>query len=59
MGSYLAKYLTKLGEEVTVFDKLGGQMVGDITNHDDVQRVFEKIGPFETVYHLASYSQPL
>jgi nucleoside-diphosphate-sugar epimerase len=54
LGTYLVDYFSKKDQEVVVFDKLAGHVQGDITLPSDVRRVFEKFGPFETVYHLAS-----
>ena len=54
LGSYLVDYLANKGQEVIVFDKLAHDVSGDITSRKDVRTVFEKYGPFDTVYHLAS-----
>lgn len=58
LGTYLVDYLSKKGgHEITIFDKLSsirvGHFRGDILSKEDVQTVFVKHGPFQTVYHLA------
>lgn len=64
LGLHLIQYLTeKGGHEIVIFDLLKPNISddsqvtyfqGDIILEDAVKRVFEKYGPFETVYHLAS-----
>ena len=66
VGSHLVEYLLEIGDyDIVVFDRLEnhspknyGENVtyfkGNITSKRDVKSVFEKFGPFVTVYHLAS-----
>lgn len=66
LGTYLVKLLhDETRDEIVVFDKLVGcepqhwadrvtYVKGDILSLGEVKNVFEKHGPFKTVYHLAS-----
>lgn len=59
LGRYLVDYLSKeKNNDVVIFDKLAGigekRIAGDILVKEDVEKVFEIYGPFDTVYHLAS-----
>jgi nucleoside-diphosphate-sugar epimerase len=66
VGSQLATHLsTKQHNPIVVFDKLDEGSLdvklknvtyvqGNLTNHNDVVKLFEEYGPFDTIYHLAS-----
>lgn len=66
VGTNLIHYLQKLGSyDITVFDRFDAESYeehpknvhyfkGDILSKENIEEVFEKYGPFETVYHLAA-----
>ncbi len=66
VGSHLVKYLLEIGDyDIVVFDRLKHHspknyeknviyFKGNIISKKDVSEVFEKYGPFITIYHLAS-----
>jgi UDP-glucose 4-epimerase len=66
MGSHVAEHLLRAGDRVVVLDDLSGGfrenvpegatlVVGSITNHELVNRIFDQYG-FDYVYHLAAYA---
>lgn len=66
VGTHLVKYLLEMGDyDIVVFDRLKDHdpknyeknvtyFKGNVISQKDVSEVFEKYGPFVTVYHLAS-----
>lgn len=65
VGRHLIQFLQKNDEEIVVFDKLAKDSTwiypkkltyiqGNVLSKEAVQSVFEKFGPFTTVYHLAA-----
>lgn len=67
IGSHVAEWLVDDGREVVVMDDLSGGyrdnvaegidfVEADVANHEAVEAVFERRGPFDVVYHLAAYA---
>lgn len=57
LGSHLVSYLTRIGNySIVIFDRIPAHhtVQGDILSRSDLLNVFQKYGPFDTVFHLAS-----
>ena len=58
IGTNLVNELRSRGHDVTVCDLLNHELQNyircDVRNYRQVQRVFDKFGPFDYVYHLAA-----
>jgi len=58
IGTNLIKELRSRNHEVIACDLLNHELPGyircDVRNHRHIERVFEKFGPFDYVYHLAA-----
>lgn len=64
LGAHLVKYLLeKTDDDIVVFDRLESSLQKnsrvtyckrDVSSVQDVKSVFEKFGPFKTIYHLAA-----